>query len=382
MKKTLLTICFILLIPCLSFPATHYIRSGATGSGSGEDWTNAYTDWPTFIRGDTYYLAGGTYGGDTWNVANDGSLKITIKKAYASDHGAAGDWDASYGTTQAYINGTIAVRTGYYVIDGQYRNENDWTEGTAYGIKMYRPSDSKFFETAFGASSTASNIEISYIWLQGQITGAVGRNDMIYMYYGGADWHIHHNFFRESNSVWFYAGWGGGGSDDAIVEYNYFWENATYPTQHGEGFQCIGGDGFILRYNVLRDAKGTAILSVNDCNNWKIYSNVFLDNDSFHGNGAIGVGNSAYSSSGFKVYGNTFVDGDCRVGLLYSYTNWSVINNIFLNCSQGIAFASGVSHSYNAADEAISETGFQSLTTSIFTDYSGDVFTLLSGTNA
>src|SRR3989304_8100596 len=49
------------------FAASHYVRSGASGSGNGSDWTNAYTTLPSsLIRGDVYYVAGGTYSGRTF----------------------------------------------------------------------------------------------------------------------------------------------------------------------------------------------------------------------------------------------------------------------------------------------------------------------------
>ena len=37
--------------------ANHYVRPGAAGNGSGNDWTNAYTALPgsTLARGDTYF---------------------------------------------------------------------------------------------------------------------------------------------------------------------------------------------------------------------------------------------------------------------------------------------------------------------------------------
>ena len=44
--------------------ANHYVRQGAGGSGG--DWTNAYSDLPsTLTRGDTYYVADGTYSSHT-----------------------------------------------------------------------------------------------------------------------------------------------------------------------------------------------------------------------------------------------------------------------------------------------------------------------------
>ena len=67
--------------------ANHYVRAGATGSASGNDWTNAYTALPSsLIRGDTYYIADGSYAGYIFNTAASGTTLITIKKTVITDH--------------------------------------------------------------------------------------------------------------------------------------------------------------------------------------------------------------------------------------------------------------------------------------------------------
>ena len=60
--------------------ANRYVRQGATGSPNGIDWTNAYTALPaTLTRGDTYYIADGTYSSYTFDDAISGTTYITIK---------------------------------------------------------------------------------------------------------------------------------------------------------------------------------------------------------------------------------------------------------------------------------------------------------------
>src|SRR5688572_28493158 len=60
-----------------TFAAVHYIRAGAAGTKDGSSWANA---WPTlssakWTRGDTYYIAGGTYNENVViAVAESGSL--------------------------------------------------------------------------------------------------------------------------------------------------------------------------------------------------------------------------------------------------------------------------------------------------------------------
>src|SRR5262249_909636 len=60
-----------------------YVRQGATGSGSGADWSNACTDFvgscasSSLIRGATYYVADGNYAARAWNTGTSGTSVIT-----------------------------------------------------------------------------------------------------------------------------------------------------------------------------------------------------------------------------------------------------------------------------------------------------------------
>src|SRR5580765_2943558 len=118
-----------LLIPGTSFAANHYVRAGATGSGTGNDWTNAYTNLPSSLtRGDTYYLADGSYGSHTFNDANSGSSVISIVKATPAAHGVATGWSDAFGAGQAVFS-HWNIYTDFYTFDGVRRNA-DWYRGT------------------------------------------------------------------------------------------------------------------------------------------------------------------------------------------------------------------------------------------------------------
>ena len=110
--------------------ADRYIRQGATGAGNGSDWTNAFTDLPTsWVRGDTYWIADGTYSARTLNTPVNGTAVITIKKATAASHGTSTGWSAAFGDGQAVINGAVVITTSYWTFDGTSRNENNWKDG-------------------------------------------------------------------------------------------------------------------------------------------------------------------------------------------------------------------------------------------------------------
>lgn len=96
-----------------------YVRPSASGSGTGKDWNNAFTNLPSrLLRGGTYYLAAGYYGNYTFADSEDGTNMISIKKATPSDHGLDLGWENSYSAGQA-IFGRIEFSTGHYILDGQ-----------------------------------------------------------------------------------------------------------------------------------------------------------------------------------------------------------------------------------------------------------------------
>lgn len=103
----------------------YYVRAGATGTGNGSDWNNAYTSLPsTLVRGATYYIADGSYSPYTFDDAVSGSSVITIKKATASNHGTETGWSSAYGdgvATFSANSGTVfTIGAPYLIIDGAY----------------------------------------------------------------------------------------------------------------------------------------------------------------------------------------------------------------------------------------------------------------------
>src|SRR3989304_6190299 len=119
-----------------AYAASHYIRAGASGANNGSDWTNAWTVLPsTLTRGDTYYIADGSYGGYVFDDADSGSTWIYIKKATASVHGTETGWDSSYGDGQAVFTAQIEFKTNYLEIDGVTGGgPGSWETG--HGIKV------------------------------------------------------------------------------------------------------------------------------------------------------------------------------------------------------------------------------------------------------
>jgi hypothetical protein len=91
-----------LALPLVAGAASHYVRAGATGTATGADWTNAYPKLPaTLVRGDTYYLAGGSYGSHVFQDAPSGTATITLVRATNVSHGTPTGWSTTYATGPA-----------------------------------------------------------------------------------------------------------------------------------------------------------------------------------------------------------------------------------------------------------------------------------------
>src|SRR3989338_4142127 len=131
--------------------ANHYVRSGATGSGSGSDWANACADFTgscagaSLVRGEVYYVATGTYGSRTFNTAESGTLVITIKGATVADHGTDAGWQPSFGVDVAqakFSHGSseqaVVFGTSYWVFDGSVGSGNT---ASSYGFLIEKPSN-------------------------------------------------------------------------------------------------------------------------------------------------------------------------------------------------------------------------------------------------
>jgi hypothetical protein len=103
--------------------ANHYVRTGASGSGTGTDWTNACTDFTgscgvsSLVRGDTYYVAAGSYASEDWNKPASGTLVITILRATVANHGTDTGWVAAY-DGQVHWAYDQTFSSDYWIFDG------------------------------------------------------------------------------------------------------------------------------------------------------------------------------------------------------------------------------------------------------------------------
>lgn len=351
-KKQLLSVSLYLFLLLLALPAVaanHYVRQGATGSGSGSDWINACTGFSgscavsSMVRGDTYYVAAGTYTSQTWNQAASGSLIITIKKATVADHGTDTGWNSAY-AAQATFTERNVFSTPYWVFDGQ---DGDYATGglSSYGFKeQYSVGDyaTTGGTTGGGFQFQADNVTIRYV----DCSGYTGTGDYNYPNqakcieaYGGNNWTVSHLAMHGCESCL------QGGGNNWVVENSYIYNSRSVASNfHNNIFWCSPANGGTFRYNRIWDynAEGFFITGWSGTvTNVAIYGNVFSDTGA-ESNYPRGIElRQDYSYSNILMYNNTFYnlnDGginDLTPSTGNTCTGCQVIDNIGVLASIG-----------------------------------------------
>lgn len=342
--------------------AIHYVRQGASGSGNGNDWASAYASLPnTLVRGDTYYIAAGSYPGKTFNTPASGNAIITIKKATESDHGANTGWQSSYGSGQAIFNSQLSFQSSNWLLDGQTGGgAGNWSTGFGFKVKETGDANAVIKVGNSGSEPRYNNITIRHIDIQGKgASGSAGgsaSNDGVAIY-GGSSFTLSYAWFHGIGRCPVF-----GYSQGVLLfehiyvsDYNYFGSNGVHSEVASLGQNSV--DDFTWRYSLVTDIKSTGGLMWNSKNNKNahmyVYGNIFYKPAGAKwekANGVVGGWTSA-STAEFRnvsVYNNTFinVDQDSLSGLPQAYSNNVAYNNIFYN-SQSPNFAKFATHDYN-----------------------------------
>jgi len=353
--------------------ATKYVWCGATGTGTGADFTNAYTDLPSLVRGDTYVVAGSTtctYPEHNFNTAESGTTLITVRHANATDDGGVAGWQASFGTATAkWSSARWIFRQGYYLMDGRFG-----TPGTAgsFGFLLQHDLSVSQLSAAFvffgNGDPTTNNITIKYVEIDGvaccsipdatQGTNAFecGREST-----GNAVLFDHVYAHDLTGGPFIFADW-----SNVTIQYSWFARNRSTPAQHSEGISANNLDNLISRYNVWESISGTGVwVALNFLNdNWQIYGErVFavpnqgrcdatgcaygsgalttnaispdgLTNLKFYNNSFSGIKNTAGNASGVHCLGGTIC------------TAWDVKNNLWWDSGDADLGLPG-EHDYN-----------------------------------
>jgi hypothetical protein len=320
LKVVIWLVCaFVVATPAAA--ATRYVRAGASGAANGSDWTNAYPSLPaTLTRGDTYYVAGGTYSGYRFSTPASGTTLITIKRATIADHGTTTGWSDSFGQGQAFFAGSWDFSSSYWLIDGQVGGgPGSWTTG--FGFKVKETAD-----TVISIGSNASNITIRHVEAEGNGgdgDGGTGANDIFNNYTAGTrNVTVSYAYFYNAGRCIFFSR-----GSNMTFEYIYTGYHESTPGQHSEvaSIWTASPDprptNYTFRYNVFTHAEGTGGL-IMDGDGLYVYGNVFYrpTGDNWeHGNGVIGTWTVNVLTQA-KVYNNTFINLS---------TGWSILGTLF-----------------------------------------------------
>jgi len=344
--RLLACVVFVLASCPQTFAGSHYIRAGATGGANdGSSWANAWTSFGSvkWIRGDTYFVAGGTYSGDV-AVAKEpsGQQWITIKKANAADNSKDGNWSGSYATDQAVISGTVKLANGYVELDGVTG------EGTAgHGIKIHNPAET----TVLSLGYNSGPYHVFHCEVRGPTRLSKAGFDGIHNNNGSAQKGLRigncwvHECGRNGITIGFIVG-------TSYEDYGMLFENnvieetgGNLAGAHSNPIQ-IGyatGDAYlIIRGNVFRNNVGSAPVTYlggkgSDHRFSRIYNNLFVITDrSKYGcsPGVVWAHSGAAACHKIEVYNNTFYGvrlGQCALDTVGAKDN-VLVNNVWENC--------------------------------------------------
>lgn len=347
----------MILLPSMTNAANHYVRAGAAGTSDGSDWTNACTDFTgscavsSLVRGDTYYVASGTYAGRTFDTATSGTLVITIKGATVADHGTSTGWVNTYsvstadGGSQAVWSHrsptTIELYNSYFVFDGAVGSLS--TTKTDYGFKVSGPTCPAGHQgfDVWGPSGIATNITIKHITYTG--CTSVGDIGLEAIQVGCGACHldtitISDSLFSDMSRVVDFSN-----VNNIVYERNISQGQWSSAANHGETIsfnnnnapaESVNGT---VRYSQFLSSEGTATIACglfgegNACEGLKVYGNLFM-NKVDGGNGIIATGSSGFAYlRNVLVYNNTFLRNDAQLMWLCSGDCANSTGNEFKN---------------------------------------------------
>lgn len=376
----------------------NYVRAGATGANNGSDWTNAYASLPaTLVRGDTYYIADGSYAGRTFSTPVSGTTPIIVKKATLADHGIATGWSDTYGDGQAAFTSGFVFTSSYWTLDGQTGGGavNSWVQN--FGFKITETGDASAI-IKVGQGGTANNITIRHVDLQGKgsvsNSGGSASNDGLAIY-GSSD--VTLSYFRMvgiGRCPFFVS------PRNLVVEHGWVQSYFGSAAVHSEvasiwAFAGTVGD-VTFRHNLFTDIQSTGgIMWDNSSNNsarLNVYGNVFYKPAGAswgRANGVVGgwTGGGGEQFRNASVYNNSFinVDQESLSSLPNVYSGNVAHNNIFYNSSSPNFSKFGVhnqNHFINSGGTQSESNGTSAASGDPFVNIAGLDFRLKAATAA
>jgi len=324
----LLVAVLLVLSPLESRAANHFIlpSPGGVSGTTGADWAHACSDFTgncapgSLVRGDTYYVGGGTYaGGYSFSKANSGTSTITIMGCASTDSTCTAEsgWNASYAvdSTPASFPSSancgsypgcraMYFNSGYWVIDGAVHGSSS---STGYGFQFPAPTCSSSYGMNTiqfdigGDHDTIQNAALAAcsgdypkpaIILGNTSQSAIYNDNVAYLYLTG---------FQDDFQIY--------GLNNGIIEHVYGTNHFSSGGNHGTPVDMFSWTNGIFRYNVYTQCNGTGCMETNvtgsgvSLNGAEIYGNVFAPGSGV-ANGVIVGSQTAIINS--LVYNNTF----------------------------------------------------------------------------
>jgi hypothetical protein len=351
----------LLSISSIGFAADHYIRTGATGSNNGSDWTNAWHAFEPVVwtRGDTYYVASGTYS-ETVSITKpeSGETWINILKATTGAHGTDTGWSADYATGQTIIAGQLLINNSYISVDGV-----TGLGASGHGIKVYSTATSGNVVTL--ADGGINFVRLYHLEIQGAGYSAATDYRGVKLNTTGGRFSkgIHFRFLYvhevTTNGYTFGGIVGTSFSDYGLLFEDNYQEKTggcTDPDQHGQGIQ-VGYSAtqnyWIIRNSVIKDALGSAyiaFLGYGNNDNIYIYNNIFwaTNRNTYWASPGVIWAHELASMDNLRIYNNTFYNiNSSRVYIQASGSTRELKNNLFHTGYFNYTHA-GVTSAYNA----------------------------------
>jgi hypothetical protein len=347
-RSIAITVAAILLSVGRAQAADHAVRpvSDCSFDGDGTAWScaastgaaGARRGFPasgTLARGDTYYVADGTYGAVDIRQDAQGTAWITLRKAVAGAHGPAAGWTTALGDGQAVFS-NIMVRASDHGADGGYI-EIDGATGSGksgYGFVITSADDESelfivpYYYMGKGGHVTLRHAELyhqTYVPDRGAGSIKIGEGSGNFTF---QDLYIHdipcNGFTLE-------------GVTDVLVDGCTIVKNHSTASWHGQALQADGGSRFVISNNWWEDITGTAYIAMlsGSASDWKVYNNVFYQTASAPeiAHGPFSTNSSASTLSGLRFFSNTIVNFrkglSARVYLPGTVTDAQIRNNLW-----------------------------------------------------
>lgn len=335
-------------IPIAAQPVFH-VRSGATGSGSGTDWNNAFAKLPgTLKRGATYYIAAGSYPAPNFTDAESGTNLISILKATESAHGSDTGWTDDFARGVALFQGTTRFQTGYYRLDGMTGSGK-----TGHGFELVC---NRSYGIVFGSVRSISVQHCNLHQYPADVlrTNMTDYTHLIYAAKGGGGFLFQSNYFHHVfGCPFFFRSLNG-----VTIEHNYIEKNRSsgadepQPNLHSEGISDNYSSRVTARWNKWCDIEGTAFIALiagkeGIAEDWHIHGNVFWHTGTWTAKGVADIisviedANNHSIARNWKVINNTIANITGVAGIRFfsiqGSNNWVMNNYVWQNRSESPA---------------------------------------------